>query len=123
MNVGKRRVVRCSRCSNGGRVHVIQGGEPLGEVDCFECLGSQVAAGGGCEGGVVRVVNEGCRAWRGLKGVLSNRGLGIRTRKWCLYEGVIVPAALCGEYNLSSCSLSQLFKYCYTSVILKVNYR
>ena len=30
-----------------------------------------------------------------LKSVLSNRGLGIKAKK-CLYEGVIVPAALYG---------------------------
>ena len=35
-------------------------------------------------------MNEGYRAWRGLKSVLSNRGLGIQAKK-CLYEGVIVP--------------------------------
>ena len=40
-------------------------------------------------------MNEGYRAWRALKSVLSNRGLGIKTRK-CLYEGVIVPTALYG---------------------------
>ena len=56
--------------------------EPLEEVDCFKYLGSQVAADGGCE----RVVGA-------LKSVLSNRGLGIKAKKW-LYEGVIVPTAL-----------------------------
>ena len=40
-------------------------------------------------------MNEGYRAWGALKNVLSNRGLGIKTKK-CLYEGVIVPTALYG---------------------------
>ena len=40
-------------------------------------------------------MNEGYRAWEALKNVLSNRGLGIKTKK-CLYEGVIVPMALKG---------------------------
>ena len=41
-------------------------------------------------------MNEGYRAWGALKSVLSNRGLGIKTKK-CLYEGVIiVPTALYG---------------------------
>ena len=50
-------------------------GEPLEEVDCFKYLGSQVAADGGCEKDVVHRMNEGYRAWRALKHVLSNRGL------------------------------------------------
>ena len=64
-------------------------------MDCFNYLGSQVAADGGCEGDVVHRMNEGYRAWGELKSVLSNRGLGIKAEK-CLYEGVIVPTALCG---------------------------
>ena len=71
------------------------GGEPLGEVDCFGYLGSQVAADGGCDGGVVHGMSEGCGAWGALKGVLSNGGLGMGAKR-CLCEGVIVPAALCG---------------------------
>ena len=41
--------MQCSRYGNGGRMHVIQNGEPLKEVDCFKNLGSQVAADGGCK--------------------------------------------------------------------------
>ena len=35
--------------------------------------------------------------------MLSNRGLGIKDKK-CLYEGVIVPTALCGaeEWGMRS---------------------
>ena len=40
-------------------------------------------------------MNDGYRAWGTLKSVLSNRGLGIKTKK-CIYEGVIVPTALYG---------------------------
>ena len=93
MNVGKSKVMRCSRYGNGDRMHVILNGEALEEVDCFKYLGSQVAADGGCERDVVLGMNEGCRAWRGLKSFLSNRGLGIKAKK-CLYERVIVPTAL-----------------------------
>ena len=57
------------------------------------CMGSQVAADGGCERDVVQRMNEGYRAWGALKCVLSNRGSGIKAKK-CLYEGVIVPTAL-----------------------------
>ena len=52
-----------------------------------------MAADGGCELDVVPRMNEGYRAWGELKGVLSNRGLGIKSKK-CIYEGAIVPTAL-----------------------------
>ena len=96
VNVGKSKVMRCSRYGNGGRMHEILNGEPLEEVDCFKYQGSQVAADGGCERDVVHRMNEGYRACRELKSVLSNRGLEIKAKK-CLYEGVIiVPTALYG---------------------------
>ena len=94
VNVGKSKVMRCSRYGNGHRMHVILNTEPLEEVDCFQYLGSQVASNGGCERDVVHIMNEGYRAWGALS-VLSNRGLGIKA-KMCLYEGVIVPTALYG---------------------------
>ena len=95
VNVGNSKVMRCSRYGNGYRMHVILNGEPLEKVDCFKYLGSQVAADGGCERDVVHRMNEGYRGWGALKSVLSNRGLGIKTKK-CLDEGVIVPTVLYG---------------------------
>ena len=44
MNVGKSKVMRCSRYGNGKEMRVTLNGEPLEEVDCFKYLGSQVAA-------------------------------------------------------------------------------
>ena len=95
VNVGKSKVMRCSRYGNEGRMHAIRNCEPLEEVDYFKYLGSQVTADGGCERDVVHRINDGYRNWGALKSVLSNRGLGINTKK-CLYEGVIVPTALYG---------------------------
>ena len=40
VNVGKSKVMRCSRYGNGGRMHVIPNGEPLEEVDCYKYPGS-----------------------------------------------------------------------------------
>ena len=77
MNIGKSKVIRCSRYGNGDRICVILNTEPLEEVDCFKYLGSQVAADGECERDVVHRMNERYRAWGELKIVLSNRGLGI----------------------------------------------
>ena len=91
--------MRCSRYEDGDRMHVIINGEPVEEVDCFKNRGSQVAVDGGCERDVVHRINEWYRAWGALKSVLksvlNNTGLRIEAKK-CLYEGVIVPMALCG---------------------------
>ena len=48
VNVGKSKVMRCSRYGNGGRMHLILNSKPLEEVDCFKYLESQVAADRGC---------------------------------------------------------------------------
>ena len=37
-------------------------GEPLVEVDCFKCLGLQMAADGECEKDMVHIMNKGDRA-------------------------------------------------------------
>ena len=92
VNVGKSKVMRCSRYGNSGRMHVILNGEPL-EVDCFKYQGSQVAADVGCQRYVVYRMNEGYRAWGALKRMQINRGLGMKSKK-CPYEEVIVLTAL-----------------------------
>ena len=52
-----------------------------------------MAVDGGCERDVVHRMNKEYRAWGVLKSVLSNRGLGIKAKKY-LYEKVIVLMAL-----------------------------
>ena len=54
-----------------------------------------MAADGGCERHAVHRMNEGYRARGALKSVLSDRGLGINSKK-CLFKGVIVRTALYG---------------------------
>ena len=44
INVGKSKVMRCSRYGNVGRMHMILNGKPLEEVDCFKYLRSEMAA-------------------------------------------------------------------------------
>ena len=39
VNVGKSKVMRCSRYGNGDRTYVILNGESLEEVDCFSTWG------------------------------------------------------------------------------------
>ena len=60
--LGKSKVMRCSRYGNWDRIHVILNGEPLEEVDYFKYLGSQVAGDGGCERDLVHRMNERYRA-------------------------------------------------------------
>ena len=67
VNLGKSKVMRCSRYANGGRIHVTLNGELLEEVDCFKYLGSQVAADLGCARNVVDRMNEGYRACGGAE--------------------------------------------------------
>ena len=50
-------------------------------MDCFQYLGAQMAADGGCEMDVVHRMNEGYRAWAALKRVLSNRRLRMKDKK------------------------------------------
>ena len=81
MNIGKSKVMRCSRFGNRGQMHVILNDEPIEKVDCFKYLALQVAADGGHEKDVVHKMNERYRVWEALKSVLSNRGLGIKAKK------------------------------------------
>ena len=80
VNVGKSKVMKCSRYENKGRMPVILNSEPFVRVDCFKYLASQVAADGGCEMDMVHKINEGYRACGTMKSMLSNRGLGIKAK-------------------------------------------
>ena len=83
--------------------------------------GRKGAADGGCERDVVHGMNEGYRAWGGLKSVLTNRGLGIKA-KTCLYEAVIVPTAFYGAEawrmrNAERRKVNVLEMKCFTSSV------
>ena len=84
MNVGKSKVMRCTRSEDGARLNVMLNGEALEEVDHFKYLGSVVAANGGVEADVRHRVNEGCKVLGALKGVMKNRGLGMNVKKVCM---------------------------------------
>ena len=95
MNVGKSKVIRCSRYGNKGRMHVRLNDEPCDEVNCFKYMGSQMAADGCYEMDVVHRMNLEYRALGVLKSVMNYRVFLINGKK-CVYEGVIVRAALYG---------------------------
>ena len=80
VNVGKSKVIRCTRNEDGARQNVMLNGEAL-EVDKFRYLGSVIAANGGVEADVHHRVNEGCKVLGTVKEVMKNRGLGINAKK------------------------------------------
>ena len=90
VNVGKSKVMRCTRNEDGARLNVMLNGEALEEVDQFKYLGSVIAANGGVEADVSLRVNEGCKVLGALKGVMKNRGLGMNVKK------VVVPTVMYG---------------------------
>ena len=96
VNVGKSKVMRCTRSEDGARLNVMLNGEALEEVDQFKYLGSFIAANGGVEADVRHRVNEGCKVLGALKGVMKNRGLGMNVKK-VLYEKVAVPTVMYGS--------------------------
>ena len=96
MNVGKSKVMRCTRNEDGARLNVMLNGEALEEVDQFKYLGSVIAANGGVEADVRHRVNEGCKVLGALKEVIKITGLGMNVKK-VLYEKVFVPTAMYGS--------------------------
>ena len=92
VNVGKSIVMRCTRNEDGASLNVMLNGEAL-EVDQFKYLGSVIAANGGVEADVRYRVNEGCKVLVALKGVMKNRGLGMKD----LYEKVVVLTVMYGS--------------------------
>ena len=93
VNVGKSKVMRCTRSANRGGLNVDLGGERLEEVESFRYLGSQVARNGEIKEEVKFRVGEAGKAMGGMKKIWKNRDLGMGVKRG-LYESVIVPTAL-----------------------------
>ena len=81
MNVGKSKVMRCTRNEDGARLNVMLNGEALEEVDQFKYLGSVIVANSGVKADLRHRVNEGCKVLGTLKGVMKNRGLVMNAKK------------------------------------------
>ena len=73
VNVGKSKVMRCTRNEVSARLNVLLNGEALEEVDQFKYLGSVIAANGGVEADVSHRVSEGCKVLGAMNGVIRNR--------------------------------------------------
>ena len=96
VNVGKSKVMRCTRDEGRAILNVLLNGEALEEVDQFKYLGSVIAANGGVEADVSHRVSEGCKVLGAMNGVIRNRGLGMDVKR-ALYEKVIVPTVTYGS--------------------------
>ena len=96
VNVGKSKVMRCTRNEDGARMNVMLNGEALEEMDQFKYLSSVTASNGGVEADASHRVNEGCKVLGALKGVMKNRGLEMNVKK-VLYEKVVVPTVIYGS--------------------------
>ena len=96
VNVGKSKVMRCTRNGAGVRLNVTLNGEVLEEVDQFKYLGSVIAANGGVEADVRNRVNEGCKVLGAMKGIIGNRGVNMNVKR-VLHERVIVPTVTYGS--------------------------
>jgi hypothetical protein len=95
VNVGKSKVMRCSRTVDASKISVTLNGELLEEVQCFKYLGSHVEKTELVETEVKARVKEGCKVLGALKSVMSCRTLGMEAKRG-LYEGVVVPTVLYG---------------------------
>ena len=78
VNVGKSKVMRCTRNEDGDRLNAMLNGEALEEVDQFKYLGSVIATNGGVEADVHHRVNEDYKVLGALKGV-TRKALGERS--------------------------------------------
>ena len=96
VNVGKSKVMMCTRNEDGASQNAMLNGEALEEVDQIKYLGSVIAANGGVEADVRHRVNEGCKVFGAMKGVMKNRGLGMNVKK-VLHEKVVVSAVMHGS--------------------------
>ena len=81
VNMGKSKVMRCSRNEDGARLNIKLNEEALEEVDQFKYLGSVIAAKAGVEAELHHRVNERCKVLGALKGIMKNRGPEMNIKK------------------------------------------
>ena len=95
VNVGKSKVMVCSRGGGRARLDVRLNGEVLEEVESFKYLGSVISKGGGVSEDVSQRVNAGAAAYGAMKSIWREKEVGMRVKKG-LYESIIVPTVMYG---------------------------
>ena len=83
MNVGKSKVMRCSRDVDASRIIVRLNGELLEEKQCFEYMGFQVKKIELVETEVKSRVKEGFKVLGALKSKMLCRSLGMEAKIGC----------------------------------------
>ena len=95
VNVGKSKVMVCSREGGRAELNVRLNGEVLEEVDSFKYLGSVISKNGGVSVDVRQRVSEGASAYGAMKSIWREREVGMRVKK-SLYESIVVPTVMYG---------------------------
>jgi hypothetical protein len=95
VNVGKSKMMRCSRNDDASRISVLLNGELLEEVQCLKYLGSHLEKDELVRTEVKSRVKEGCKGLGALKSVMKCRTLGMNAKR-SLYEGEVVTTVLYG---------------------------
>jgi len=80
VNVGKSRVMRCSRSGDASRISVLLNGELLEEVQCFKYLISHVGRDEPVATEVKSRVEAGCKVWGALESAMKCRTLGMHAK-------------------------------------------
>ena len=93
VNIGKSKVMRCTRNIDDRRLDVRIGGEMLEEVDSFKYLGSVIARDGGIAEEVKSRVGEASKVIGGMNKLFKCREMGMRAKKG-IFEAVGATTAL-----------------------------
>ena len=95
VNVGKSKVMVCSRGGGRAALNVRLNWEVLEEVESFKYLGSVISKGVGVSKDVRQRVSEGAAAYGAMKSIWRTKEVGMRVKKG-LYESIVVPTVMYG---------------------------
>ena len=95
VNVGKSKVMRCSRGGQRLELSVRLNGEVLEEVESFRYLGSEICRSAKMSVEVEQRMKEGMAAFGAMKSIWRVKEVGMKAKK-TLYESIIVPTVLYG---------------------------
>ena len=95
VNVGKSKVMRCSRGGQRPELSVRLNGEMLEEVESFRYLGGEIYRSAKMSVEVEQRTKEGMATFGAMKSIWRVKEVGMNAKK-TLYESIIVPTVLYG---------------------------
>ena len=95
VNVGKSKVMVCSRERQRTELRVRLKGELLEEVESFRYLGSEISRDAGMSVEVEKRTKEGMATYGAMKSIWKVKEVGMNAKR-ALYESIIVPTVLYG---------------------------